>query len=90
MADPFADPHHRTRFAPSPSPSGYAPSPSPLGYVQPGTRSYPPQLYATAYDDHSGGGDMGYAGGVMINGQGQGMPWVAGEDDDERRPLTAG
>ena len=33
---------------------------------------------------------MGYAGGVMINGQGQGMPWVAGEDDDERRPLTAG
>lgn len=82
MANPFADPHtQRARFA-SPYPA------SPVGYNQ-ATRGYPPQSYPTAYDHRTG--DVGYGrrpAGVTVNGQT--MPWVAGEDDDERKPLTSG
>ncbi|WRT68438.1 uncharacterized protein IL334_005414 [Kwoniella shivajii] len=77
--DPFEDTNPRTRFAASPQPSPYPRS----------HQSYPPVPYqALSYDD---AGDMGYggrtAGGVEINGQH--MPWVAGEDEDELKPLTS-
>lgn len=80
MANPFSDPQtHRTRFAPSPVPSPYPD-------LQP---SYPPASHHTLNDD-DGTGDVGYGrrGGVQVNGQH--VPWVAGEEDDELKPLTAG
>ncbi|WWD19088.1 hypothetical protein CI109_103546 [Kwoniella shandongensis] len=85
QTDPFRDPSHRprTHFVSSPQPTSPYPQP----------RTYPPTSYQTLqYDD---GGDVGYGGrggadggGVSINGQH--MPWIAGEDDDEMKPLTAG
>ena len=80
MTDPFADPRQAPR-PPSGVTSVYPQTP------RQGQRGYPPDSrpYTTAYDDHRG--DMGYGrGGVVLNGQA--MPWVAGEDDDERKPLT--
>nr|XP_018261520.1 chitin synthase [Kwoniella dejecticola CBS 10117]OBR83678.1 chitin synthase [Kwoniella dejecticola CBS 10117] len=81
--DPFHDSNsnQRNRLTPSPQPSQYPPSTQ--------SQVYPPQQYQPInYDD---GGDMGYggrmAGGVEVNGQH--MPWVAGEEDDELKPLTS-
>lgn len=88
MSDPFADP--RNRFIPPSASSPYpAASPGPDRAYRSPQRGYPPSYpYPTAYDDNRTG-DMGYGrGGVILNGQA--MPWVAGEDDDERKPLTSG
>lgn len=81
MSNPFAGTQPpRARFA-SPNPA------SP--YLQP--RAYPPQRYSLmSFDDGSSdvsyGGAGGGRGGASINGSQ--MPWVAGEDDDELKPLT--
>jgi hypothetical protein len=87
--DPFHDPPHHAHFSVSPRPS-YAHLPS-SPYQQPSTGSYPPRPYPpSGYDD----GDVGHArnqgglGGVDINGQH--MPWVSGEEDDELKPLNGG
>ncbi|KAK8854766.1 hypothetical protein IAR55_003505 [Kwoniella newhampshirensis] len=77
--NPFRDPHQstRARFASSPHPAS----------------AYPPASYQTL--QYGDGGDVGYRGragagdgGVSVNGQH--LPWVAGEDDDEMKPLTSG
>ena len=81
MSNPFSDPQtQRTRFAPSPNPSS--------SYLQAQT-SYPPAPYPTLdYDD--GNDDVGFERqpGVQVNGLH--IPWLAGEDDDELKPLNAG
>ncbi|KAK4688796.1 chitin synthase, partial [Tremellales sp. Uapishka_1] len=82
MSNPFNDPSQgtqRLRFAASPQPSAV-----PLNtYPQPG---YPPasSYHNLDYDDEA---DVG-RGGVNVNGQH--LAWVAGEEDDELKPLTAG
>ncbi|WVF72834.1 hypothetical protein IAT40_007652 [Kwoniella sp. CBS 6097] len=87
--DPFQDPLRRGQYNPSPQPppaSAYHDSTQP--------QVYPPAPYQTLhYDD---GGDVGYGGGRYdggggggVNINGQHMPWVAGEEDDELKPLTS-
>ena len=78
MTNPFNDPQtQRTRFSLSPIPSSPLPQP-PL--------SYPPVPYQTLNYHRS---DVGFdREGVEVNGQH--VPWVAGEDDDELKPLTEG
>jgi hypothetical protein len=89
--NPFQDPQPRVRTSFSAAPIR---SPQPGSYPQP-QRGYPPRptsFHELRYDDGAGEGDVGYGGrgsrgGVDINGRH--LAWVAGEEDDELKPLNA-
>ena len=81
MTNPFSDPQtQRTRFASSPNPSS--------AYLQ-AQPSYPPAPYPTLnYDD--GTGDVGFERHAGVHVNGLHVPWIAGEDEDELKPLIGG